>query len=563
MSETLGQQLKQARENKKLSLEEASEATHIRLHYLQALEADDFSVMPSSAQARGFLRNYAGFLGVDVEAVVAGIPRPAPGAPEEISGPMPQAEIAPPPPEPVTRRRQESPAPSRPGGWRAALAGWRSRLGKKASPSPEEQTEPRDPKGPPAGGNSAGKSETEAPDSAASAEKTALQAAAPPAPAGEGTQGRSTIFSRLRIGKRADQPPGKLPEAEPAAVEQAPAALPTPAVPERVPAPLENGESAEQIFREIGAQLRKQRELLSLTPDEVERHIHVRVAFIEALESGDFDELPSAVQTRGMLANYAGFLDLDADALLLRFADSLQASHRLRYPERPGRSRQPLAVRPNLPPLRGFVAGDMIFGLAVVVMVIALVVWGLGRVFAVRAQPVAVLPTAPSISEVLAGAQVPTALQEVTLIPIDDTPFAAEVSTAAPEVTEEPASVDPNVAVALAIVATERTFMRVIVDGEETFNGRVMPGTVYTYDAAASIEVLTGNGAALRVTYNGRDMGLLGNFGQVVDYIYTADAVVTPVPPVSPTGSPTLPVSPTPTSTPTATPTVSRTPSAN
>ena len=85
-------------------------------------------------------------------------------------------------------------------------------------------------------------------------------------------------------------------------------------------------------------------------------------------------------------------------------------------------------------------------------------------------------------------------------------------------------------AVALTIVATERTFMRVTVDGKEAFNGRVLPGTAYTYEATASIQVLTGNGAALRVTYNGRDMGLLGDFGKVAEFLYTASAVVTPIP---------------------------------
>ena len=48
------------------------------------------------------------------------------------------------------------------------------------------------------------------------------------------------------------------------------------------------------------------------------------------------DELPSTVQTRGMLSNYATFLDLDVDALLLRFADALQARHRERNPAKAG-----------------------------------------------------------------------------------------------------------------------------------------------------------------------------------------------------------------------------------
>ncbi len=78
------------------------------------------------------------------------------------------------------------------------------------------------------------------------------------------------------------------------------------------------------------------------------------------------------------------------------------------------------------------------------------------------------------------------------------------------------------------LVAAERTYMRVIVDGEVVFEGRVVPGTAYPFDAQDQVEVLVGNGAAIRIVYNGRDLGLLGSFGQVVSNIYRAGEIVTP-----------------------------------
>src|SRR5690606_53808 len=68
--QTIGQRLKQARESKRLTLEKVFEATRIRVPYLQALEADDHSVMPSPVQARGYLRNYAEFLGLDFDQLL-------------------------------------------------------------------------------------------------------------------------------------------------------------------------------------------------------------------------------------------------------------------------------------------------------------------------------------------------------------------------------------------------------------------------------------------------------------------------------------------------------------
>src|SRR5688572_2191340 len=70
MTQTIGQRLKAEREDQRLTLEKVFEATRIRVQYLQALEADDLSVMPSPVQARGYLRNYAEYLGFDVEQML-------------------------------------------------------------------------------------------------------------------------------------------------------------------------------------------------------------------------------------------------------------------------------------------------------------------------------------------------------------------------------------------------------------------------------------------------------------------------------------------------------------
>src|SRR5574341_54293 len=67
----LGALLRQTRESRALSLEEAEEQTRIRVKFLQALESGDLSLLPSITHARGFLRNYAQFLRLDADAIVA------------------------------------------------------------------------------------------------------------------------------------------------------------------------------------------------------------------------------------------------------------------------------------------------------------------------------------------------------------------------------------------------------------------------------------------------------------------------------------------------------------
>lgn len=64
MSE-LGRLLAEARAAKELSLADVEAATRIRQKYLEALETGAYTALPRGAVARGFLRTYARFLGLD------------------------------------------------------------------------------------------------------------------------------------------------------------------------------------------------------------------------------------------------------------------------------------------------------------------------------------------------------------------------------------------------------------------------------------------------------------------------------------------------------------------
>lgn len=67
----IGDRLRAAREARGFSLEEAAAQTRIKRAYLEALEREAFSLLPSPAHARGFLRRYARWLGLDAEALLA------------------------------------------------------------------------------------------------------------------------------------------------------------------------------------------------------------------------------------------------------------------------------------------------------------------------------------------------------------------------------------------------------------------------------------------------------------------------------------------------------------
>ncbi|KKM13109.1 hypothetical protein SY88_00715 [Clostridiales bacterium PH28_bin88] len=66
----IGEQLRQARTAKGLSLGQVEEATKIRVRYLEALEHGDYDVLPGRVYTVGFLRSYARYLDLDAESLV-------------------------------------------------------------------------------------------------------------------------------------------------------------------------------------------------------------------------------------------------------------------------------------------------------------------------------------------------------------------------------------------------------------------------------------------------------------------------------------------------------------
>jgi cytoskeletal protein RodZ len=67
----LGERLAQERRRKGLSVDEVSKGTRIRPQFIIALEKGDYKKLPSSAYIRGFIKNYAQFLGLSAKETLA------------------------------------------------------------------------------------------------------------------------------------------------------------------------------------------------------------------------------------------------------------------------------------------------------------------------------------------------------------------------------------------------------------------------------------------------------------------------------------------------------------
>jgi cytoskeleton protein RodZ len=502
MSETIGQQLKKAREARNLTLKKVTQVTHIQARLIEAMEADDFDSMPSAVQARAFLRIYAAYLGLNMNDMIT------------------QQRLG------ITNRPIAPP-----------LSGLESEQSQtqKSFPDNVEVITPSD--------------ESLIDKTISIKERikhlffglpqilNQLKRTSKLVYPGE----ESTLSDSGLTDDTLDEPIRSF-------VDESTADR-TEELME--PNRISSGKRDSQIiFASIGEALKKRRITLSLTLDEIENHIHVRKHYLQALEDGDFEHLPSSVQARGMLNNYAHFLDMEVDTILLNFAEGLQIQRLERQPEHVENKRnmkQKSSSRRLLPGLRRYLSMDIIVGGGLVIFLIVIAVWGTTRVIEMRSATTP-QPTVLPISGILMAS--PAALGTPTPVFTNEAVVGVEspVASLTPLATIKPTG---QGGVQVVIVALEQAFLRVTVDGKSSFDGRISPGTAYPFDGNSRIEVLTGNGAAISLTYNQANLGPMGRPGEVVDRIYTAKEILKP----TGTSSPTPTISPTPSTTPRQSPT--------
>ena len=66
----IGNTLREARVRRNLTLQQVEEDTKIRVRYVQAMENEDWDVMPGVTYVKGFLRTYSTYLGLDPDVII-------------------------------------------------------------------------------------------------------------------------------------------------------------------------------------------------------------------------------------------------------------------------------------------------------------------------------------------------------------------------------------------------------------------------------------------------------------------------------------------------------------
>lgn len=255
-----------------------------------------------------------------------------------------------------------------------------------------------------------------------------------------------------------------------------------------------------------------------VTLSEAEVAIRIPRKYLRALEDEDFSALPDGVYARGIVRNYAQYLNLDPDDAILYFEELRGVS---------GSFKVVPAVRPMEVPSHW--APN--FALIAFVVVISAVIfaWLYSAFFATAETPLAT-PTAsqPTPTPIDVSAAI-LALTPTTTRPPSPTanaappsaPPAPPISTAPPTVQQaaptvvQAASVLPAVAPTAAgaihvvsVQALETAWVTVTVDGVVAFNGELAAGETADFEGQ-SITIESGRATSIFLFIDGAEYGYM------------------------------------------------------
>ena len=306
--------------------------------------------------------------------------------------------------------------------------------------------------------------------------------------------------------------------------------------------------TSAEIFKAIGSTLKRRREVLSLSIDAIQENTHIQEQHLRSLESGAFDQLPSPVQAKGMLDNYADFLNLDTDAILLDYSEALQLQRIEKQSELPDRRRRSAReLSPTALRLKNFFSLDLLVISALFITFAIFVIWGVNRILD-NDMPDIMETDIPGVSDVLlaTGTPTPPIADDSEIIEIDEEQLAEEEG----EEDEEPIfGIDLDTSpINIILLPRQRLWVEVTADNEMVFRGRLLPGNAYDFSAQEQIDILTGNIGSLQIIFNNEDIGSQGLIGQVGNLSFTENGLI------SPAAAPDVVETPDTTPTPTATP---------
>lgn len=242
---------------------------------------------------------------------------------------------------------------------------------------------------------------------------------------------------------------------------------------------------AEKLAQ-LGATLSRKRMEKKLTLEDIEAQTRIRSRYLQAIEAGKLDELPEPVYTQGFIRRYADALGLNG----IEMANSF-----------PTGDRQQNLIKPiglSLPPTQ--LSTTHLY--LIYILIIVGSVSALSQILSNSEQVSNSQATRPVISSATKPKNIPQKLKSVN--------------------TSKPAK-KTNKPVEVGVTVKAESWIRVIADGKQLFEGLLPQGTQRTWAANDRLTMRVGNAGGVLVSHNEEEAKPLGQLGQVAEVTFGAD----------------------------------------
>lgn len=232
-------------------------------------------------------------------------------------------------------------------------------------------------------------------------------------------------------------------------------------------------------------ELRKKRLELNKTIKEIAEKTKIKKQYLELIEEGKFDELPIEVYTKAYIKTYAEFLGIDPSPIIKDYEEYLKNKKQ---------SIQLIELKAKLEHEKDFSKKYIRKKLpswsitAIIILCVILLV-----VFLIQSER--------------KKYEIP---KTVTQKVLENTNIQEKIEQKEPP--KETLTHQQN----LKIEAVDKVWMRIIIDDKEKKEFLLNPGQKIEFQADKFFRVHIGNAGGVKIIFNGKDLGKLGETGQVV-----------------------------------------------
>ena len=256
----------------------------------------------------------------------------------------------------------------------------------------------------------------------------------------------------------------------------------------------------------IGDLLRRERERQNLSIKDIEKATSIRALYIDAIEKGEYKTLPGEVYAKGFVRNYANYLKLNANEIVNAFNEEMHPQEELQAAAGSSsaeEARQEQSAERNREEYRG------------------------PKITSLESYPMEKSSHGVRNALMVAVAVFVVAFAALIAFGGDEEPSApaprAKTQTQQGQKQTEAAPKPAADSVEVKLSFTDRCWTEVVVDGKTEFEGTAEKGKVLTLKGKDKVRITAGNAGALNYSLNGKDMGAIGQKGEVVEKTFTKE----------------------------------------